>query len=623
MAGLDAVKKVKKYDEGGEVQGGTTPGLQATINPKSGQVNPVNKIALDKGSSDKMMANLQSMIDERQGFMNSLLRGGMLASAFGMPASARASALPAAFAANQQYDKDTEGMQERMIGLQAARNAQEQYEQNRDSMFGLGGAGGIGGGMGGAGGPPPVIAQAIRNAPTPDEAKKIFNTWAQKSAEQEQAAMLNPAAYKQELRFENGVEKPMDMWQIRAQQMAGAGPYAPKRPAPVQGAAQSAGDIAQAIFAQESTSGKADTSKFNEYGVTGPMQIMDTTFKHYQDKGVIPRNYNISNPEHNLEAGKMIVNDIANKHGGDTEKIAAEYYGGPGAINSDGSIKRDRRPKNGGPTVGEYVDSIKSKLGGEQKATDRSYQDFKRQQKIEDAKVEAASKAREKEAEDAGTFIAGVEKQAAGAKEIEGAAERVLKHAKEHPEEFGLAEKGGVAGAILSAPGVVPYVGEHAAKGMEKLYATTLGKDANVRRNKTNNDAAKLGLDFAKQTFAGSGARLGLGLVDMAQKAKGVGTEHTAESNILNATLIDIAAKKSQKQAAAWTQFKDENPKATAYDFIQSKVNKQIEADMDADLRRRLPKEVAELEGGSAPSRTYEDADKERRYQEFLKKKKG
>ena len=137
-----------------------------------------------------------------------------------------------------------------------------------------------------------------------------------------------------------------------------------------------------AFYAQESGSGKADTTKFNEFGVMGPMQIKKETFAGYQAKGVIPKDYRIDNPEENLKAGKLILEDLYKQYGGDIEKVAAAYYGGSKAINKDGTINVNvkpirtnpatgkpydendpKRPKD--PTIGEYIDQIKKRIAGE------------------------------------------------------------------------------------------------------------------------------------------------------------------------------------------------------------------------------------------------------------------
>ena len=121
-----------------------------------------------------------------------------------------------------------------------------------------------------------------------------------------------------------------------------------------------AATFARALHGQESSFGAADTSKINEHGVTGPMQVQDKTFEGMKTMGLIPKEWSHTNPKHNMDAGTIWSEHLLNKHGGDIARAAAEYYSGPKAVNADGSINRDRRdlknPK--APTVGEYVDQV-------------------------------------------------------------------------------------------------------------------------------------------------------------------------------------------------------------------------------------------------------------------------
>ena len=83
--------------------------------------------------------------------------------------------------------------------------------------------------------------------------------------------------------------------------------------------------------------------------------------------------------------------------------------------------------------------------------------------------------------------------------------------------------------------------------------------------------------------FAGTGARLGLGLENMAANAKGAGTEYSAASNIMNAGLVNLAAHKSQDLAPLWIAYKKSMPVGDANysDFLQSTPAKQVEAKYD------------------------------------------
>lgn len=120
------------------------------------------------------------------------------------------------------------------------------------------------------------------------------------------------------------------------------------------------------VYGTESGYGKADTSKPNYAGAMGPMQIMPGTFDWMKTKGIIPKEYDISNPEQNKAAGDALLGHYHQKYGGDPAKVYAAYYGGPGAVNKDGSINthwRDLKNPNA-PTVGQYIEKAMAKSGG-------------------------------------------------------------------------------------------------------------------------------------------------------------------------------------------------------------------------------------------------------------------
>ena len=125
--------------------------------------------------------------------------------------------------------------------------------------------------------------------------------------------------------------------------------------------------LGMALYGQESNFGQAKTDHVNEHGVTGPMQIEDVTWEEMKRLNVIPKDWDHKNPEQNKEAGFRWAEHLTRKHGGDLSRAAAEYYGGPKAVNSDGTINRDRRdlknPK--APTVGEYVDQVLQRVANQ------------------------------------------------------------------------------------------------------------------------------------------------------------------------------------------------------------------------------------------------------------------
>lgn len=127
--------------------------------------------------------------------------------------------------------------------------------------------------------------------------------------------------------------------------------------------------IANAIYGQESGGGTADTSKVNSQNVTGPMQIMSSTFEGMKKLNIIPQDYDWKNPQQNKEAGFKWVEYLTKKYAGNPDKVAAAYYAGEKAVNSDGTINRDWKNKErpGDPTVGQYIDQVKAKIGGSTK----------------------------------------------------------------------------------------------------------------------------------------------------------------------------------------------------------------------------------------------------------------
>lgn len=123
--------------------------------------------------------------------------------------------------------------------------------------------------------------------------------------------------------------------------------------------------VIKAIYEQESSSGKADTSEVNTSDVRGPMQVKKSTFKYLQDKGYIPKWYKWDNSQHNLEAGVAYNVYNSNRLGTkDPFHLGAAYYGGTGAVKGIGKVDVNRkdplRPK--APTVGQYAQQIQNRV---------------------------------------------------------------------------------------------------------------------------------------------------------------------------------------------------------------------------------------------------------------------
>jgi hypothetical protein len=143
------------------------------------------------------------------------------------------------------------------------------------------------------------------------------------------------------------------------------------------------------VMGNESGFGKADTSKPGIQGAMGPMQVTADTFKTFQDRGVIPKNFDIKNPTQNQIAGNAILSYYYDKYKGDPDKVLAAYHGGEGAINKDGTINLDRKDALG-TSIGDYIKSGKQKAGLSEpaptSATDpNDYGAYKQEQKRQEA----------------------------------------------------------------------------------------------------------------------------------------------------------------------------------------------------------------------------------------------
>ena len=122
-----------------------------------------------------------------------------------------------------------------------------------------------------------------------------------------------------------------------------------------------AADVARSIYIQESGGNRANTSEVNSSGARGPMQVIKPTFDGLKAKGLIPNEYDWSNPIHNTEAGIALIEDNYDRYR-DPAATAAVYFSGPHAVNPDGSINSNRRDPSG-KTVGQYVSDVLGRIG--------------------------------------------------------------------------------------------------------------------------------------------------------------------------------------------------------------------------------------------------------------------
>ena len=143
------------------------------------------KAPLGPTQTADLLANMQAMIDSRQGPMASFNRGLERAAAWGSGGIQGPSAALAQLNQQEQAEqKSTFDMRQQMAAFRTAQAQQEAFERRKAAD--LGGAPGAAPGAPGAvteATIPPQIRIALNNARTQEEYNKIYNAWAQKQAE--------------------------------------------------------------------------------------------------------------------------------------------------------------------------------------------------------------------------------------------------------------------------------------------------------------------------------------------------------------------------------------------------------------------------------------------------------
>lgn len=117
--------------------------------------------------------------------------------------------------------------------------------------------------------------------------------------------------------------------------------------------------IAFAVYGQESSYGTNNAT--SSAGARGHMQIMPGTFNALKKAGLLPPEADINNPDDALRGGMLEMQRLYRKYEGNVDQTLAAYYGGEGAVNSDGTIKT-WRSSPGAPNVGQYIEQVKRRI---------------------------------------------------------------------------------------------------------------------------------------------------------------------------------------------------------------------------------------------------------------------
>jgi hypothetical protein len=618
MAGLDSVQK---FEDGGTV------GVKETT---KGQPQIAGTIPLDPTQTAELLKGMQEMLDQRTGAMSTFLGGLKDATAWTAGgAQGPSSALAERDRQKLVEQQDLQSIRNQMAMYKSAAAQQEAAKAQFQNMPGQGGAGGAGGTSPIPGlsndqikmiADDPLVKQRLAALPAWDYAGKLaiiadaakteFGN-ASKARYEAAGGQFAPVFIK-----ELGGNRDLLPHEARAYAENGT---IPKR---------LIGEMKQDLAAPTTTTTTTTTPAAPTSGVSANnvgnvrpvgqstgfqqpkdlnegLQIMDKNLQAYASKGINTLAGVISRwapPSENDTPA--LIKAAANRLGIDPNQpidlnnaavrqavgtaIMLQEKGPQGIFGSKttgGETANVAAPVRGVVSPTANVPYPNPKNAAEVKANEAAIT------KSQEKQTDVEAKSTEEERTSAGKLISGIQTRAAKAQETIEAADRVIKHASERPEEFGYGKQSNVRGYGLNILGGIPKIGPGLKETGEEI--TALAQGAGSRRDVTNSDASKLGFEFANEVFAGSGARLGVGLEQMAAKAKGVGTEHSAETNLLNARLIKIAAEKARAQSEAWDTYKKDakarGVNADPYEFTRSSAYKKIEHDAEQSLRRDLP----------------------------------
>lgn len=467
---------------------------------------PKTTLVTDPTAQASILENMQKFIDERERQQNSLLSALNYASLYGSGgAEGPWRALQGAEEQSTKTAAELFNMKQAIAQQKSAQAMQQDFMKSnmQQGWLGMptqpteGGAQTTGGVQAGGGAnfiPASVAQQFFDLAKTEGipAANKFKSQYIQKQQELETQFLNNPEAYKKTIGIlnENGQYEEINTIEARDRIKNGTAKLAPPgvtatTKTTTGSAAPSLTAVQNAIAGQE-WAGDKDKAPTSKAGAVGPSQITPDTWDTYTAKGIIPKTWKIDNPDDNLEAGKLIIADLYKKHGGDVDKIAAEYYGGAGAINKDGTIKRDVSPKAGipGPNIGEYVDEVKGRIGGETVTEKKptTYAETKRQFELdtEAAKQDIASDIKKRDEWLSETKLPDLADQRAINR-------RVIEQVRTNPNITGVFADPGVKNALLNAAeeGMFTPLGHVRVEKLQETIFTALAdsvKDISERK---------------------------------------------------------------------------------------------------------------------------------------------
>jgi hypothetical protein len=302
--------------------------------PKGKGLTPAGQIAMDPRQTAELLANMQSMVDERTGAYNTFMGGLKDASAWGSGGvSGPSQALAVRDAEKNKEYKDVYDMRTQMAAYRAAQAQQEAFNEQQKNMFG-GGKGGTGGGAGGVTGGGTIVngvsvdpetAAALSRTRNTEEFNKVFNDFASKRSQARGSFEYGAPSYKNDIKFVRPDGKLEYIDAITAKKYKDEGYGEVLGPSTTQGyRPTAAGGVSPEAIKQVESGGRPGL--VSRAGAEGTMQVMPNT-QTDPGYGVTPAK---DKSQAELErVGRDYYNAMQKQYGNDTIASIA-YNMGPG-----------------------------------------------------------------------------------------------------------------------------------------------------------------------------------------------------------------------------------------------------------------------------------------------------
>ena len=220
-------------------------------------------------------------------------------------------------------------------------------------------------------------------------------------------------------------------------------------------------------------------------------------------------------------------------------------------------------------------------------------QNMELDKKLAETKIATAAKEKDQASVDAGKRQSSMIDNAQKSTKMELAADAISNIAKDPALQriAGIGKRGwkDPKSAAVTALQMIPFAHMDEKKANDLVARSTLGEHEQSMRDELDKQAADLGVDYAAQIF--HGARMGIGLENMAQKTKGVGSEYTPETNYMNAQIIKQGAQFNRARHDMWVNYQATHggDNASFAKFEEEPAYRSLEDATRAKLSKQFP----------------------------------